>query len=339
MFCRHNVRKRGFTLIELLVVIAIIAILIALLLPAVQQAREAARRSTCKNNLKQIGLALHNYHDAYLRFPIGEQSPYYRPNWRVPLLPFLDQAPAYNQMNFEVSTTVGGFASQNSGGSYGYGSGAGSNEVLKTLRVPVYNCPSSPHGNSANDSANVKNNYDLGQTMDYVGIAGATPDPSGTTSTCSAAGAGYGNGTFCNNGLLAPNESFRIRDIKDGTSNTVIVGEQSGQVNNQDSRSNYYGGWSGIGPSSKVTSWSNGSNVWGSGTTTVMYSVNSFWNTSAGSEAYRTYGANTILGSYHTGGTHVLLADGAVRFVSDNLDFGTLANLCSKKDGQVLGEF
>jgi prepilin-type N-terminal cleavage/methylation domain-containing protein/prepilin-type processing-associated H-X9-DG protein len=338
MFCRHNVRKRGFTLIELLVVIAIIAILIALLLPAVQQAREAARRSTCKNNLKQLGLALHNYHDAFLRFPIGEQSPYYRPNWRAPILPYLDQAPAYNQMNFDVSTTAGGFASQNSGGSYGYGSGAGSNAVLKTLRVPVYNCPSSPHGNNANDSANVKNNYDLGQTMDYVGIAGATPDPAGRTNVCSATGAGYGNGTYCNNGVLAPNDCFRMRDIKDGTSNTVVVGEQSGQVNGQDSRSNYYGGWSGMGTSAKMNTLGSGSN-WGSGTTTVMYSVNSFWNSGAGDEAYRTYGANTVLGSYHTGGTHVLLVDGSVRFVSDNMDFGTLANLCSKNDGQVLGEF
>ncbi|QDU06953.1 DUF1559 domain-containing protein [Gimesia aquarii] len=338
MFSRHIPRKRGFTLIELLVVIAIIAILIALLLPAVQQAREAARRSTCKNHLKQIGLALHNYHDTFLRFPIGEQSPVWRANWRAPILPYLDQAPAYNQMNFSIGTSTIGFASAGSSG-YGYGTGAGTNEILKTLRVPVYNCPSSPHSNAANDSANVKNNSELGQTMDYVGIAGATPDPSGATTTvCSAASAGYGAGQFCSNGLLVPNDSFRMRDITDGTSNTIIVGEQSGQVNNQDSRSNYYGGWSGITNSSKVASLLDGS-TWGSGTTTVKYSINSFWNSGAGDEAYRTYGPNTILGSYHTGGTHVLLTDGAVRFLSDNLDFSTLANLCSKSDGQVLGEF
>ncbi|QDT45593.1 putative major pilin subunit [Gimesia alba] len=336
MFSRHTLRKRGFTLIELLVVIAIIAILIALLLPAVQQAREAARRSTCKNHMKQIGLAMHNYHDTFSRFPIGEQSPYYRANWRAPILPYLDQAPAYNQMNFDVSTTTGGFASQNSGGSYGYGTGAGSNEVLKTLRVPVYNCPSSPHSITSND--NGMNNYDQGQTMDYVGIAGATPAPGAQTGVCSATGAGYGNGTYCNNGLLAPNDCFRMRDVKDGTSNTIIVGEQSGQVNGKDSRSNYYGGWSGIGTGSKVPSLGSGSN-WGSGTTTVMYSINSFWDTTAGDEAFRPYGANTVLGSYHTGGTHVLLTDGAVRFVSENIDFGTLANLCARGDGLVIGEF
>ncbi|WP_417385075.1 DUF1559 domain-containing protein [Gimesia sp.] len=336
MLSRHKLRIRGFTLIELLVVIAIIAILIALLLPAVQQAREAARRSTCKNQLKQIGLALHNYHDNYLRFPIGEQAGYIRPNWRAPILPFLDQAPAYNQMNFNISTTVGGFMSENSGGSYGYGTGAGTNEVLKTLRVPVYNCPSSPFSNTSND--NGMNNYNQGQTMDYVGIAGATPAPGSSSGSCSVTGAGYGNGTYCNNGLLAPNDSFRIRDVKDGTSNTMIVAEQSGQVNGKDCRSNYYGGWSGIGTASKMPSLGSGSN-WGSGTTTVMYSINSFWTSGAPTEASAPYGANTVLNSFHTGGTHVLLTDGAVRFVSENIDFSTLANLASKNDGNVLGEF
>ena len=96
-------RKRGFTLIELLVVIAIIAILIALLLPAVQQAREAARRSQCKNNMKQIGLALHNYHDVFTTFPIGGLKNSRGPNWRVGLLPYMDQAPAYNQVSFASS--------------------------------------------------------------------------------------------------------------------------------------------------------------------------------------------------------------------------------------------
>tara|TARA_R110002111_G_scaffold117466_1_gene179433 strand:- start:26519 stop:27532 length:1014 start_codon:yes stop_codon:yes gene_type:complete len=337
MFSRHALHKRGFTLIELLVVIAIIAILIALLLPAVQQAREAARRSTCKNHLKQIGLAIHNYHDTFLRFPIGEQAGFIRPNWRAPILPYLDQAPAYNLMNFDISTATGGFMSANTGsGSYGYGAGSGTNEVLKTLRVPVYNCPSSPHSNVSND--NGMNNADQGQTMDYVGIAGSTPDPAGRTNVCSVAGAGYGNGTYCNNGLLAPNDSFLMRDVKDGTSNTVIVAEQSGQVNGQDGRSNYYGGWSGMGTASKMPSLGSGSN-WGSGTTTVMYSINSFWKSGGPTEASVPYGANTIIGSYHTGGTHVLLTDGAVRFVSENVDFGTLANLCSRNDGEVLGEF
>ncbi len=99
-FCRKN---RGFTLIELLVVIAIIAILVALLLPAVQQAREAARRTQCKNNLKQLGIAIHNYHDVAGMFPGNiTQSPgsYRNASWLTMILPYIDQAPAYNQMEF-----------------------------------------------------------------------------------------------------------------------------------------------------------------------------------------------------------------------------------------------
>ena len=99
-------RQRGFTLIELLVVIAIIAILVALLLPAVQQAREAARRSQCQNNLKQIGLALHNYHDTHNQFPpgtheTGDLKPEQRLSWQAEILPYLDQAPAYHQLSFD----------------------------------------------------------------------------------------------------------------------------------------------------------------------------------------------------------------------------------------------
>src|SRR5690242_18496053 len=107
-------RFHGFTLIELLVVIAIIAVLVALLLPAVQQAREAARRSQCKNNLKQIGLALHNYLDTNLTFPIGDQNGYTKPNWRIGLLPFLEQGAVFSKLDF-----VGGssFASSGTAGS------------------------------------------------------------------------------------------------------------------------------------------------------------------------------------------------------------------------------
>ena len=126
-------KRRGFTLIELLVVIAIIAILIALLLPAVQQAREAARRSTCKNNLKQIGLALHNYHDVFGTFPIGSQVTYYRANWRSAILPYIDQAPAYNKLT-QVASSQHGFAAGSGNSASGYNT---ENAVLNNFYVPV----------------------------------------------------------------------------------------------------------------------------------------------------------------------------------------------------------
>ncbi|WP_417385328.1 DUF1559 domain-containing protein [Gimesia sp.] len=160
---KSNYIRRGFTLIELLVVIAIIAILIALLLPAVQQAREAARRSQCKNNLKQIGLAMHNYLDAFTTFPIGGLKNSRGPNWRVGLLPYFDQAPAYNQVSYNAS----------------FWAHSGLQAVFKTLRVPGYVCPSSPHGFV---NADVPLSYDS-MIHDYVGITGAVPSaPTNDTS-------------------------------------------------------------------------------------------------------------------------------------------------------------
>ena len=140
-------RRRGFTLIELLVVIAIIAILIALLLPAVQQAREAARRSQCKNNLKQIGLAIHNYHDVSRSFPFSWMlgNDFNASVWGVMILPYLDQAPLYNRWDssvpaWDTAATVFGFPASPVQGN------------LAVIRTPlaVYKCPSTPLANVHN---------------------------------------------------------------------------------------------------------------------------------------------------------------------------------------------
>src|SRR6056297_1010615 len=142
-------RQRGFTLIELLVVIAIIAVLVALLLPAVQQAREAARRSACKNNLKQWGLAFHNYHDTYNTLPIGGNGQ--MPGWGVSfypgLLPFVDQAPLYNQLIF--AGTHAGWT--------GGGGGTGQNvngPAVRGVVMEVMLCPSSPYDKLIPDGGN-----------------------------------------------------------------------------------------------------------------------------------------------------------------------------------------
>lgn len=331
-------RRHGFTLIELLVVIAIIAILIALLLPAVQQAREAARRTSCKNQLKQIGLALHNYHDVNLSFPMGTRAPISAPNWRIAVLPYIDQSALYNRLDIDSQATVGGFSSKREdSGSYGYGTG--NNAILAGLVVPGWNCPSSTNSTNASAQSPTYNNAERGQTHDYVGIAGATTDPlfDATTpgwvsSSCSAV-TGYG-GIACDNGMLYPNASMRMRDVTDGTTNTIIVGEQSGLVGLRDIRANYHGGWAGFTTGGRPSSMTG--SPWGSGTTTVRYPIN--YDVAAAGNG-TTYDLNTTLSSMHTGGTHALLGDGSVRFLSENMDRLTLLTLCARNDGQVIGEF
>mgnify|MGYP003630148042 CR=1 FL=1 len=332
----RKTQKRGFTLIELLVVIAIIAILIALLLPAVQQAREAARRSTCKNNMKQIGLALHNYNDNFTTFPMGGGVNSQGANWRVGILPYLDQAPAYQQLN----TTSGQYwAHTNFSG----------NAILRTLVVPGYICPSSPHG--ATNVAQMPTANNGSMVMDYVGVAGATPDPAGRTTVCT--GDVIASGAYCKNGMMAAYFSQRIRDCTDGSSNTIIIAEQSGNVNGEEASANPLGGWHGwvnnsLGatPSNTVLLIHNANlaavpstNGYMGGMTTVRHPPNAFFNSGAHASASNEYKVNTVLNSFHVGGIHVLLTDGSVRFISDNINMPTLRQLCVKDDGQVIGEF
>ncbi len=321
---KNSIRVRGFTLIELLVVIAIIAVLIALLLPAVQQAREAARRSQCKNNAKQLGLALHNYHDTFLTFPIGQRETKAAPNWRVAVLPYLDQAPLYNSLRFTEAFSSGC-------ASPGTLAGMANNKILIGLVLQVFKCPSS----ALSATADVGCNAEQSQVHDYVGISGAVPDTIVATANCSA---DLTYGMMCNNGLLPLNEVFGLKDATDGASNTLIVAEQSGKIGTNDFRAGYHGGWSAMQTSGgkKAPQFVSGDLPYGSGTVTVRYPIN---RTTTGAGSNTSYQYNTILNSFHTGGIHGLLGDGSVRFLSDNMNLATLRYLAARQDGQVLGEY
>lgn len=328
-------RRRGFTLIELLVVIAIIAILVALLLPAVQQVREAARSAECKNQVHQLSFALHNYHNSNNSFPMGTRAPVSAPNWRMAVLPYMEQNALYNTVDIDSQATVGGFSSKREdSGTYGYGTGP--NAILAGLTLPGWNCPSSPLSSNASGQSPTYNNAELGQTHDYVAIAGGTPDINGQTGKCSGV-TGYG-GIFCENGMLYPNGIVRIRDVTDGTSNTLMIGEQSGMVGRKDIRANYHGGWAGFTTSAKPSAMTG--SPWGSGTTTVRYPINAdetICNGSSGCNS--TYDANTTLSSLHPGGTHGLLGDGTVRFLSENMDLNILLLLSIRADGRPVGQY
>ena len=321
--------RSGFTLVELLVVIAIIGILIALLLPAVQAAREAARRSQCSNNMKQLGLALHNYHDVYKTFPVGA-FPSNRPNWRVGLLPFLEQSALVAQTDISGQWWSACTSSSTYGQQY-----TKTNLVLVGLMLPVYKCPSSAL--DSNNPSGSMCNYDRLQCHDYVGVSGAFPDLLGRANVCSTA---CTYGVYCNTGLLVAGKNYLFRDIVDGSSNTIAVAEQSGSVGTADYRANYHGGWRGWTSTGDVTTGSATQHI--AGITTVAFSINARSAQTGGNTVPRSntpYAGNTIINSYHPGGIHVLLSDGSVRFVSENIEFLTLRRLCIRDDCQVVGEY
>ena len=322
-------KTRGFTLIELLVVIAIIAVLIALLLPAVQQAREAARRTQCKNNLKQLGLAVHNYHDTYQGFQLGcegQQNGWGISMW-VGLLPNFDQAPMYNA--WDMNGTHTGWVDVN----------ANNGALANGKSIPVFNCPSSPVPVFGAPRGNAPAGVNV---PSYAGNAGTINTTFGTFTENRSGSNGHGQ--FGKGGFYIQGSWTKMRDLVDGTTNVVCIAEQSDWCKDSsngnakfDCRSSG-GGGPGYG-------WSmgQGSNNFASdrqhGLSTTQYQPGSkiFNGRPAGLDS--DLGANFPVQSAHTGGSHVLLGDGSVRFISDNINYQTYLMLACRDDGNVVGEF
>lgn len=320
--------RSGFTLVELLVVIAIIGILIALLLPAVQAAREAARRSQCTNNLKQIGIALHNYHDTFKTFPLGsfnlrEAWPSSGTNWRALILPFMEQSTVHDQLQFSSNPAVHFMA----GGAAG-GAALDGNKVLEDLVIDGYRCPSSViaelGGHNNNRAMNIL----------YVGIQGCAPPVPGPDANRGTKDCSYG--ITSNNGMLPKNECTQFKDCQDGTSNTMIVAEQSGMVATRNITANYYGGWYGTRHPRPMNDPAGCGDLWGAGTTAVRYAPNTKVALTGASQMYHN---NTIINSEHPGGINILLTDGSCQFISETIQMVTLRQLACRYDGVPLGEF
>ncbi|MFO0864181.1 MAG: DUF1559 domain-containing protein [Gemmataceae bacterium] len=321
-----NRRRRGFTLIELLVVIAIIAVLIALLVPAVQKVREAAARAQCQNNLKQLGLALHSYHDTYKKFASGgTPSPAggYGHSWIMLILPYVEQGAIYNQFDFK------GVSSAHTGLIYS-GTNQANGTLLAGKGISILTCPSSPLpqfvlvGSIAGSSSGV-------QSPSYTGVSGAV-DHSSVVDRDGESNQHAPKGKLSTGGMLPSRLNQRIADCTDGTSNTIMVGEQSDWCRDAagatfNCRSDY-GHSMAMGPGDTRT-WNN---------THVRYRVNdkNWSNVGVGSDFY---GHNRPIQSAHTGGANVLLTDGTVRFVIDSLPLQTLYNLCNRNDNNPIGDF
>ncbi len=328
-------KRRGFTLVELLVVIAIIGVLVALLLPAIQAAREAARRSQCTNNLKQIGIGLQNYHDTYKTFPLGSfnlRTTWMSngTNWRALILPFIEESSLHDQLSFNRTDFF----------AMGWYGNLGPNAVLSGVIIDTYQCPSSTI--TPFDNPHSWSNSRKGLNIHYVGNQGAARpipggDPNGGTRDCS-------HGWSCNNGVLVANECFDMADVTDGTSNVALVWEQSGRITVQrhNRTSNYYGGWYGTRHSRPITASSCG-DLWQTGTCCLRYALNSYKEVpnlnAVPSQARYMWRNNTILNSEHPGGIMFVLTDGSVRFVSDDVDFTNLKRLACRYDGDPLAHY
>jgi len=347
-------KRRGFTLIELLVVIAIIAILVALLLPAVQQAREAARRSQCKNNLKQIGLALHNYHDVNNAFPVGSNWAFgvtgsgsnvnsgFGMAWWYSVLPYLELGTLYDQLT-DQGAHPGSMSNSNSGTNAGYMVNA---PVVGGLSLSAMACPSCPV-----PLLRRPNDHDI-VCPQYIGISGASNDGTGgfNSNPCdrfwTMNNGANPAGTVATGGVLVPVRSIRMRDITDGTSNTIMVGEQSDFGRNAagtpiaiNSRQGFLCGTTLNNPNGGNCNSDNATLIFN--ITTLRYAVNTKLTTLQGiaSSATDNRSINNGIFSAHKGGSQVVLADGSVRFLSENMNLFTLKCLATRDDGEVIGEY
>ncbi|GAA5508339.1 DUF1559 domain-containing protein [Novipirellula caenicola] len=367
-------KRSAFTLVELLVVIAIIGVLVGLLLPAVQAAREAARRMSCSNNVKQIGLGVHNYHSAYKRLPATmtgttmsgtSRVQQYTPptahnisnlNWLVGLTPFIEQQALWERISNPLTNSVGTFQAMGPSPLMGLTnhSDVGTYDPWLT-NIPTLRCPSDP-GVGLPAQGRTNYGYCLGDavlhTSAYGVLDAATGKPSSSTNAQRLRAS--------NRGMIFPGiKNVRFRDVLDGLSNTICAGEILTDIGDRDRRTQFGRPGTSIGPASRR----NGANVYKAGEFLKCRQYLDaerplFWDAGAplltNSENRRGYkwalgvpgmsGMNTILppnaeicsgwdhiaagvyppSSRHQGGVHVLMGDGAVKFITDSIETGNL---------------
>ena len=297
-------KRRGFTLIELLVVIAIIAILIALLLPAVQQAREAARRASCKNNMRQLGIALHNYHDTFGTLPPGWIGVSQRRadvegesgfGWGTMILPNLEQSPIYSTLNFSRPMDVA------------------PNRPELSRFLTVFACPSDPKPDVFKIEDRNGTEIELA-TSNYMGVFGTVElhgceNPPGTFPVSSS-------GQCRSDGAFFHNSAVRFRDFIDGSSSTLLIGERT--TFNDPDEGLFYGTWSGALPEVEEAP------------ARILGHAEHPPNEREHAEDF---------GSSHVGGAQFVLGDGHIQFISDSIDEEIFSSLATLAGGETVGDF
>ncbi len=320
--------SRGFTLVELLVVIAIIGILVALLLPAVQAAREAARRMQCSNNCKQIGLAIHNYHDTFKALPLAwyldqvSTAPLLNGEpWGVGILMFMEQQPLYDQYNHRVAPL-----DQTSP----------ANVAIIQTPLAAYVCPSAPGGlerrytfNAAPTLPVTATNIAPSDYMVTTGVRGAFANVAYNGNP-----GGNRDGAMKVHGPMGNNQSGRLADIIDGTSNTFLIGERTGGNNIYNKRTvapglaplvpSNGGGWGDV---LNGECWLAGSLYTGAATVPPAEGPCGINCTSA-----RGYGFH----SFHPGGTHFVMADASVQFMNETANALSIAGRITSQKGELM---
>ena len=360
----------GFTLIELLVVIAIIAVLIALLLPAVQQAREAARRTQCKNNLKQLGLAMHNYESSYGRFPFASFVPFgadgggdchmeysvagptggqFGPNWAVNLLPYIEQTALYQSM---PTYAVGPILARNCTPPAGT-DGLSWRTVVVGRAIAAYRCPSDAYNNSQFVNPNVPGSTATGGwARGNYGISAGYEDydhgAGGTTYKTSKTGVPK-NAGMTNTPLCSSNFGSKIADVTDGTSNQFMFLELRAGLSAIDPRgvwamgmpgaSIVNGGRAAYNPTPNNTLGGTSADGGDELEDGANYCTPQTAALGMGCTTGGTLMTSAMARSLHTGGVNVCMADGSGRFISNNISQLTYVQLCSTRDGQIVGEF
>jgi len=337
----HLRQKRGFTLIELLVVIAIIAILVALLLPAVQQAREAARRAQCKSNMKQIGIALHGYHETFTVLPMGFTNDYGEARsasgvdyghkagagndrrkaqwaWSAYILPYMDQAATYGELSVGEK-----FAAE----------AMDDPAVRAIVKQPLnaFVCPTST-GRAVNTVGDYRpealatgnTRYDIARAS-YAAVAddreGGGRNLSHDARNC--------------NGVMYNDSNTRFRDVTDGTSQCLMVGEKAWQTSNSRCTQKQTAGAATLYISAASNQLSHPNRGGNAALGTAALGIN--WESAQACN--NLWDVKAMFSSQHTGGAHFVLADGAVVFMNQNTDLTTYRRLAHKSDDNLLGDF